>query len=355
MISGPRSGRGLHRSYLEKPRASVILPSNNKRRGNKMNWLKKLGRAKEEGRSWGALIAVVIAVLIVVYVVIAIANYSFPKFVDVQVEADKPGLAFTETLIVMTTEMSERWLPNDKIYPTILLDNPQNFQLGELEAVRYSTRVLRDKLSRLRTTDKIDLDVEGAFVLFSNDPFKWILPSSESKFKSGVGRLEAYRDRLLKGEADFYPRADNLNELLDQYVSLLGGVNTRLSNAPRRKQKVLSEETAGDQYTSGEKYVQVHVPWTELDDNFYYGQGVAYGLRQMLVAVRIDFHNILEVKKATELLDRIIEVLDQSQFEPLIVLNGRRGSIFANHSLQLQSLLEDSRQKMRSLQDMIEN
>ncbi len=56
-------------------------------------------------------------------------------------------MVFTETLITITGEMSSHWLPNDVFYPTILLDNPINFQLGELEAVRYTVRVLRDKIS----------------------------------------------------------------------------------------------------------------------------------------------------------------------------------------------------------------
>lgn len=301
----------------------------------------------------GLIISVVAAVLFVASVVIMIANYRFPSFFTLEGDYEKPGLLFTDTLIKMSENMTARWLPNDKIYPTVFLDNPQNFQLGELETVRYSTRVLRDKLSRLRTTDQIDKDAENAFVFFSNDPKKWILPSAESKYKKGLASLKAYRDNLVAGQANFYPRADNLVELLDQYASLLGGVNTRLSNAPRQEDKVLSEETAGDSFTAGEKYVRVHVPWTQIDDNFYYGQGVAFGLRQMMVAIQHDFNNILEVKKAEELVVRIIDVLDQSQFEPLIVLNGKRGSIFANHSLQLQSLLEDARQKIRSLQDMI--
>lgn len=329
-----------------------------------MNWLKNIFHKEktDEQASPGSgsgmkkkLILGLIAILTAVTVIIMIANYDFPDFFNISPDLDKPGTAFIQTLVRMSGDMTVNWLPNDKIYPTVLLDNPQNFQLGQLETIRYSTRVLRDKLSRLRTTDKIDPDAENAFVFFSNDPFKWILPSAESKFKAGVKSLEAYEKRLKADQADFYPRADNLNELLDQYVSLLGGVNTRLSNAPRQKGKVLSEETAGDQFTTGEKYVRVHVPWTEIDDNFYYARGVAYGLKQMMTAVRIDFSNILEMKKADELAERIIHVLDGSQFEPLLVLNGSRGSVFANHSLQLQSLLEDARQKMRSLQDMIKN
>lgn len=312
------------------------------------------GSGKSGGGRWLKIVGAVLAALVVFSIVVMILNYRFPKFFDVQDDKDKPGLVFTETLVKITGDMTERWLPNDKVYPTIFLDNPQNFQLGQLEAVRYTTRVLRDKLSRLRTTDKIDSDAEAAFVFFSNDPLKWILPSAESKYKAGVKSLKAYESRVAAGAANFYPRADNLNELIDQYVSLLGGVNTRLSNAPRQKGKVLSEETAGDQFTQGEKYVKVNVPWTEIDDNFYYAQGVAYVLRQMMIAVQHDFKNIIELKKADELVQRIIDVLDESQFEPIIVLNGKRGSIFANHSLQLQSLLEDTRQKMRSLQDMIQ-
>jgi hypothetical protein len=307
-----------------------------------------------EKSHWGRIVVALVVLLVVLCVAIMIVNYRFPKFFTIEMTDGKPGMMFTRTLVRMSDNMTDRWLPNDMLWPTIFLDNPQNFQLGQLEAVRYSTRVLRDKLSRLRTTDKIDLDAEAAFVYFSNDPYKWILPSAESKFKSGVKSLKKYEARLTAGEAEFYPRADNLNELLDQYVSLLGGVTTRLSNAPRRKGLVLSEETAGDAYTKGEKYVEVEIPWSQIDDNFYYAQGVAFGLRQMMLAIKHDFENILDVKKATELVDRIVHILDQSQFEPLIVLNGDRGSVFANHSLQLQGLLEDARQKMRSLQDMIQ-
>jgi hypothetical protein len=296
---------------------------------------------------------VVVGLLVVASLVIMVLNYRFPAFFNVETGKAKPGVVFNQTLITITEQMADRWLPNDKFYPTIFLDNPQNFQLGQLEAVRYTTRVMRDKLSRLRTTDKIDPDAENAFVFFSNDPKKWILPSAESKFRNGVDSLKRYGARLETGEASFHPRADNLNELIDQYVSIMGGVNTRLSNAVGHKKGMLSEETSGDQYSEGEKMVQVRVPWTQVDDNFYYAQGVAYVLRQMMMAIRYEFKNIIEIKKADELVGRTVQLLGDSQFEPLLVLNGDRGAITANHSLQLQSLLEDARQKMRSFQDML--
>jgi hypothetical protein len=299
------------------------------------------------------LVVILLALVVILWIALMIAYYRFPGFFEIENSKKKSGLALTETLIHIGDEMMGAWLPNDTVYPTILLDNPQNFQLGQLEALRYSVRVLRDNLSRLRTTDKIDENVDKAYILFSNDPRKWIFPSAESKYRAGVQELRIYQDRLEKGNADFFPRADNLVELLAQLNSLLGGVNTRLANAPRDQGPVLTEETAGDPYIQGEKVVMIQVPWDTVDDNFYYARGVAYGIRQILLAIRYDFEEILEIKKAKELLERIIRLLDQSQFEPILVLNGSRGSIWANHSLQMLATLGDVRQKISSLASML--
>ncbi len=266
----------------------------------------------------------------------------------------KPGTVFTGTLIRLSDQMLESWLPNDIIWPTVLMDNPQNFQLGELEVIRYCTRVLRDKLSRQRTTDKIDPYADEAFTAFSNDPHKWIFPSAEDRFRDGTKALMAYRTNLDSGRSQFYPRADNLIELLDQLTSLLGGVDTRLANAPRDWGTRLSEETAGDRYTSGEKLRRVHVPWSQVDDNFYFARGVAYAMREVLMAVRWEFGDILRIKRSTELLDNVIEELALANFEPWFVLNGSRDSIFANHSLKLMATMEDVRQKLTNLQHMLE-
>ncbi len=324
----------------------------------------------------------VLAVLVLFSLFVMVVNYSFPSFFQLVPGADgrvsvqelepldalaadtapeppprpewRKGLTLANTLVVIGDDLFANWLPNDKIWPTILLDNPQNFQLGELEMLRYTTRVMRDKLTRLRTTDKIDEDCDEAFTLFSNDAFKWVLPSAESRFQAATERLRSYRDRLAAGQAEFYPRGDNLSELLDQYVSLLGGINTRLANAPARQRYKISQESAGEVDASREEQrVDTHVPWNRLDDNFYFAQGAAYVLRQVMVAIRDDFSEILETRKARPQVDSIIEVLDQAQFEPLVVLNGDVGSVLANHSMELHSLLENARQKIRNLNDML--
>ncbi len=259
------------------------------------------------------------------------------------------GEAFVKTNKLLIEQMYTNWMPNDLFWPTILLDNMPNFQIGELEVVRYNIRVLRDNLSRMRTTDKLDPDVEGAFTSLSNDPFKWWFPSAESKWEKARNNLGNYGKNLSIAESHFYPRADNLVELLNQYTSLMGGVNTRLINAPRDLDKALTMDMETNKSPGTARMVNIDIPWYKIDDNFYYGQGVAYALYESFVAIKVDFMDVLTDKNSVQLADKIIEDLGRCRFEPLIVFNGNPGSIFANHSLNLSGIFNDARQKVNSL------
>ena len=332
-------------------------------KGSKLRLINPFASGSSFGGRLGRGLLLLIVLYLVATPVICLHAYfrAFTPFFDPLAPyapegAAKPvqGVVFTETLITLGDQLLTAWLPNDKVYPTIWLDNPQNFQLGQLEVLRYSTRVLRDKLSRQRTTDKIDAHADRAFTDFSNNPHFWVFPSAESKYQSGIQALKDYRGGLKKRDSHFYPRADNLIELLDQLTSLLGGENTRLSNAPRDWTERLSEETAGDRYTEGETYKKVEVSWWKIDDNFYHARGVAYALRHVLAAVNYDFAEILKLKRADELMTNILAELSLANFEPLMVLNGSRASIFANHSLSLMATLENVRQKLLNIQHMVE-
>jgi hypothetical protein len=258
------------------------------------------------------------------------------------------GAHFIKINEMLIKDMADNWLPNDMFWPTALLDNMPNFQLGVLEVVRYNVRVVRDNLSRMRTTDRLDPSAEAAFNNLSNDPFKWWFPSAESKWKLALTQLEAYNQNLASGKSHFYPRADNLIELLNQYLSLMGGANTRLINAPRDLKAAVSIEGQKEK-TAPAQTVDIDIPWRQIDDHFYYAQGVAYALHESFRAIRVDFNEVLTDKNSVTLVDKILEILGRCDFEPLIVFNGDPDSIFANHSLNLSGIFNDARQKMNSL------
>jgi hypothetical protein len=302
-----------------------------------------------QGKKGKSIILAVVAALIIFTVVVMALNSRKPGFHTLQnVESGVKGAHFVKINQALVNDLTDNWLPNDLFWPTVFLDNMPNFQIGVLEVVRYNARVLRDNLSRMRTTDKLDADAEAAFTALSNDPYKWWFPSAESKWKLANKHLSAYYQNLITGRSHFYPRADNLVELLNQYLSLMGGVNTRLINAPRDIMKTLAvEEEKGK--TSASTMVDIDIPWTQIDDNFYYAQGVAFALYESFSAIRLDFIDVLKDKNSVQLVDKILEVLSRCQFEPLIVFNGDPDSIFANHSLNLSGVFNDARQKINSL------
>jgi len=201
----------------------------------------------------------------------------------------------------------------------------------------------------MRTTDKLDPYAEEAFTSLSNDPYKWWFPSAESKWKLGYDKLEAFYKNLMIGQSHFYPRADNLVELLNQYASLMGGANTRLINAPRDIKETLSLEQPKNEESGPAKLVDIDIPWHQIDNNFYYAQGVAYALNESFKAIRADFIDVLIDKNSLNLVDKILEDLGRCHFEPLFVFNGDPDSIFANHSLNLSGVFNDARQKINSL------
>jgi hypothetical protein len=128
----------------------------------------------------------------------------------------------------------------------------------------------------------------------------------------------------------------------------MGGVNTRLINAPRDIKRTLSMEDQ-EKNAKETKMVDIDIPWYKIDNNFYYAQGVAYAIYESFKAIRIEFKEVLIDKNSMNLVDKILEHLQRCNFEPWIVFNGNLDSIFANHSLNLSGVFNDARQKINSL------
>ncbi len=278
------------------------------------------------------LYAFVIVLLVAGYGTLAVLENPRPD-VPALVAADNqsPGTAFVtmvHDLMQVQLDSFGGWLPNDlPLTPGWFLDDTPNFQLGVLQVVRHATRVLRDNLSRQRTSDAVHKDADQAFTAFANDPQRWAFPSAEGAFSRGNAALERFRADL-GGKANFYPRSDNLIQLLDPLMSELGAVTSTLA-----KSRAESDAAA----------------WLEIDNNFYYAQGAAFAMLGLMRAVRFEFRGVLQDKGALEITDQIIHSLEESQFEPWIITNGRKDGILANHSNNLKVYLDDARQKMNSL------
>lgn len=276
------------------------------------------------------VIAGLAGILVVAWIAISVLQSGKPEPVEIPDRPDAPlGYSTVETIARVMEGQLEGfggWLPNDlPLGPGFFLDNLPNFQLGTLQILRHATRVLRDHLTRQRTSDSVHRETDAAYTAYANDPEKWAFPSAESAYSRGNAALRRFGGEL-GSTANFYPRADNLVQLLEPFVSELGAVATMLLNSRTEK-----------------------VDWSEVDDNFYRAQGVGYALLGLMEAVKVDFDGVLNDKNAMTITELIIGSLAESQFEPLVITNGDKNGVLANHSSNLKAYLDDARQKMNSL------
>jgi hypothetical protein len=240
-------------------------------------------------------------------------------------QAKEKGVAFVEaTISALHAELNERswgWRPNDLIRFT---DNVENIQRGVLEVVRRTSVALAERISRYGPTDVIDNNLENAMNWFMIKPDQYWLPSPEDKYNEAMKELQAYVERLERGEATFYTRADNLIPLLLSFADLLGGCDDNL---------VKTDEEDGSP-----------VSWSKVDDYFYYAKGVAMAMGKILHAVEIDFSATLDARGGMDLLEHAVHACHiAGELDPWFVTDASLDGIFANHRANMAAPISHAR------------
>lgn len=279
--------------------------------------------------------------------------------------AERPitGAVTTATAIKVARVLLDKpggYLSNDIMPPGVLLDNIPSWEYGVLTQQRDLVRTLRDSFSRSQSQSTEDPDLALADPRFSFTADSWMLPSSESMYREGIDRLEAYLARLIdpaNPDAQFYSRADNLRIWLEVVSTRMGSLSQRLSASVGQSR--LNTDLAGDaeasQSTAREAELQVKTPWLEIDNVFYEARGATWALIHYLRAMEVDFADVLQKKNARVSLQQIVRELEQSQesvFSP-IILNGTGFGLVANHSLAMASYISRANAGLIDLQELL--
>lgn len=239
-----------------------------------------------------------------------------------------PGVTFVETMIkLMNHELHGRvlgWRPND-IIAGRFTDNINYYQLGVLEAIRFTTLRLKDSLTRMGESDTYDPDLEQALNYFMNSATRFWFPSAEGSYDEAVSHLKNFVVKLQKGQRNFYYRKDTLVALINSYRDLLGNVNKNLVASP--------------------------ISWFRTDDHFYYAKGVSHVYFEILKVCRVGFEKQLaSTMYGIEFMDTIIhELYRAEEVDPWIILDSDLGSIFANHRANLNAPLSEAVHLMGTL------
>ena len=257
------------------------------------------------------------------------------------------GYITTATLIRTAESLLDKrggYLSNDIFPPGVWMDNVPNWEFGVLTQIRDTARSFRIDFSRSQSQSREDEDLAEAEGRFFFDNSSWALPPSESEYRTGIRHLEKYLARLSDPavtDAQFYARADNLQQWLKGVETRLGSLSQRLSASVGKRQ--LNLDLAGDSAATRSTDVpeerENKTPWLEIDDVFYEARGQTWALIHLLSAMERDFGDVLDNKNARVSLQQIIRELEPTQdtiWSPMI-LNGAGFGFLANHSLVMAS------------------
>jgi hypothetical protein len=189
-------------------------------------------------------------------------------------------------------------------------------------------------LTRFATTEAYNPQVNDAMNFFMVSADKYWFPSASGKYQEAMNNLEVYIRDLHKGRSRFYPRVDNLIALLNKYKHLLGSSFHNLIKDREADGKPIS--------------------WGMADDYFYFSQGIALGMADMLEAVSKEFHQELQKKNSHKLLEDGIHALRQAaSLAPWIVFNGSKDGWIANHRANLGTYIGEAEHVISTLHSVL--
>ena len=238
------------------------------------------------------------------------------------------GEVFTLALIKIVDDQVNKpwfgWRPNTIVFGKMgLTDNVNTLQLGVLEVARRTVVVLNEHMTRFASTEAYNPRVNEAMNFIMVSPDKYWFPSASGKYREAAQDLEKYIDGLKAGRARFYSRVDYLIALLSNYKDLLGSSFHNL----------LKDTEADGQSVS----------WFMVDDYFYYSQGIALAMAEMLEAVTKEFHQEIQKKNSHKLLEDAIHALHAaSHLYPWVVTNGAKDGILANHRANMSTYIGEA-------------
>ena len=226
--------------------------------------------------------------------------------------------------------------------------------------VRDMALVMRQEFSRSQSQSLENSHLKIAQPQLNIDHKSWAMPSAESEYQKAVEALYDYRKALSdvnSQSAQFYARADNLRDWLQEVTKRLGSYSQRLSASVGREQ--LNVDLAGDnaalQSTYSSANLQLKTSWWQIDNEFYEARGACWALLHFLRAIEIDFNDVLEKKNAKVSVQQIIRELEASQesiWSPMI-LNGSGFGLLANHSLVMANYISRANAALIDLNDLL--
>jgi len=269
-------------------------------------------------------------------------DYQAPP--EFQVEGGSRAVSMAAALIDREVTRT-KWVANSPIiFPSSLLDNMPNFQMGLVYALSRFAIEMTDSLGRTRGSSQADADLDKASGLLKYDGTIWmweprtsLMPtaSAERQYVTAERSLMAFNRRLGSGAAVFDRRADNL-------ISFLSRVEADLGSSSGALDARAMESNAG---------------WFDFtaDDIFYATKGRLYGYYMLLRELGADFETVLAEKNVGNVWTQMMQSLrTAADMDPLVVANGANDGFFIPSHMAAQGFyLLRARTQLREVENIL--
>ena len=260
----------------------------------------------------------------------------------------KPGESHAVAMAVALIHREvdqHHWIANDPFfYPTALLDNAPNYQMGIIGALYRFAIEMTDHIGRTRGSSEVDHDLDTASGLLKYPGDVWVfnlstsvLPtaSSEAQYRAAERALEAYNMRLAAHKATFEARSDNLQAYMERVAADLGSLSAVLEQRVREH---------------GGQIFDFHS-----DDIYYDTKGRLYGHYMILREIGKDFQPVINEKRLGPAWDQMLASLrEAAKLQPLMVRNGTPDEMMQPSHLAAQGFyLLRARTQLREISDIL--
>lgn len=301
-------------------------------------------------RRWWLVAVLIVVVLALYYPVGMMLAHQINDDIDFQappkfaVEGGSGAVSIAAAIVAREVN-DTKWVANKPfVFPSSLLDNMPNFQMGVVYAVSRFAIEMTDVLGRTRGSSQVDMDLDRASGLLKYDGTIWMwepttsmMPtaSAEKQYRAGMAALVRYNLRLGAGKAVYDKRADNLIAFLERVAADLGSASAAL-----------------DQRT-----VESNAGWfdTRADDTFYATKGRLYAYYLLLREIGNDFAAILAEKAVENVWQQMMANLrTAAALDPLIISNGAADGLLMPSHLTAQGFyLLRARTQLREVANIL--
>lgn len=268
---------------------------------------------------WLGLLAV--AGIFFYYIVLGLAVYQKidddPNFKATETTQGGSAAVDIATSLITREVDTHDWVANDPWFvPSVWLTRTPAYQQGIIYALSRFAISMTDSLARQRGSSAVDADLDKAsgMLKYSGDVWVFnnsIIPTttSEQQYRNARKALQAFNQRLAKGQATYERRADNLQVAIESIVADLGSQSAIISNHIDTKGGGLFE--------------------FESNAIYFNTKGRLYGYYLILRELGQDFAPVIKEKGMESVwASMLLSLKDAAGLNPLIIFNGKGDSQF---------------------------